>query len=272
MPASAVSDFSVDAAQKALARRSVLLGREVVFFENTDSTNIRAARFALEGSPEGLVVVADQQSEGRGRLGRTWFSPPGRNLYLSAVVRPALPVSEVAVLTLLAAVACARALRRLTPVEVSIKWPNDLVVGDRKLGGILTELSARNNTVSHAVIGIGVNVNMTAAEVPDEIRPLATSLREETGRPLSRTDLLVEILADLDRWYRVFTAGGKALVLAEWMRLDTTVGREVLVAAPSGTLTGTAEAVDGGGRLILRLPDGSVTAVSSGDVTVLNQL
>lgn len=160
---------------------------EIVFLEGIDSTNIFAMGLAEKGSPQGTVVIADSQTKGKGRLGRTWISPPEGNIYMSIILRPDLKPKDATLLTIMAGIACAIAIRNITGLHVKIKWPNDLMVSNRKLGGILTEMKSEPNSIIFAVIGIGINVNMKLKDFPPDVRAIATSIREELGKitPLS---------------------------------------------------------------------------------------
>lgn len=268
-----VPGLSIEEIRNALSGRPGIIGREIIFYETVSSTNTIAAGLAgksaaggEKSSAEGTVVIANGQTGGRGRRGRNWISPPEKNLYMSVIVTPDIPPVQAAVLTLMTAVACAAAIRRISSVPVSIKWPNDLVVSGRKLGGILTEIKADMDRIFYAIIGIGVNINFDMEDAPDDIRTSATSVKQETGQTHSRTQYAIEILDELDKWYATLLREGRGPVLEEWSRLTSTVGKMVTVTAGESVLTGTAEGINQEGMLVLRLPDGSKKTVSSGDV------
>ncbi|MBI4690234.1 MAG: biotin--[acetyl-CoA-carboxylase] ligase [Nitrospirae bacterium] len=157
------------------------IGTEIVFLESIDSTNTFAMGLAGKGSPHGTVVIADTQTKGKGRSGRTWVSPPKGNLYMSIILRPEIEPKDATLLVIMAAVACAIAIKKTSGLRVKIKWPNDLMVSDKKLGGILTEMKSDFDRITFAVIGIGINVNMEIKDFPQDIRNIATSIREELG-------------------------------------------------------------------------------------------
>ncbi len=253
----------------ALSGEEKIVGREIFCFDTAGSTNTLAMEHARSGFADGTVFIADSQNSGRGRLGRTWVSPPGKNISMSILLKPEMLPRDAPVLTLLAAVASVSAIRRSVPVPVTIKWPNDMMVGVKKLGGILTETRSSAGRIEAAVIGIGLNVNGTAEDFPDEIRSAATSLRDETGETHSRSRLAASMISELDSWYDILMREGKGPVLSEWVRLCSTLGRAVRVAMAESEMTGVAEGIDEEGLLILRLPDQSISKISAGDVTVL---
>jgi BirA family biotin operon repressor/biotin-[acetyl-CoA-carboxylase] ligase len=264
-------------------------GRPVEAYESIGSTNERAKELARAGAPEGLLVTAEQQTAGKGRLGRPWQTPPGRALAMSLLLRPPIPPTLAPRLTLVAAVAVAEAVRSVTGLPVGIKWPNDLQIEGRKLCGILTEMEAEIEQVRFVVLGIGLNVNQVLEEFPPELRETATSLRLEAvlvaggmaagaaqggaaeQRPtLARLPLLQAILARLEARYDQFLAGGWAEILTAWRELSVTLGRPLRVIPASGepAWEGTAVDVDAEGALLVRRPDGSVDRVVAGEVSI----
>lgn len=214
-------------------------------------------------------MLADSQEKGKGRLGRFWISPPGVNIYMSIITRPAIDPEDTTLLTIMAAVGCTIALRRVTDLNVSIKWPNDLMASDKKLGGILTEMKTCPGRVIFAIIGIGINVNVDIDVFPDDVKKIATSVKNETSKVYSRTEIIAEILNELDKWYKILKGMGKKILLTEWQRLTSTLGREVKVSVGKETFAGLAESLDDKGMLILRLMSGELKRISSGDLTIL---
>jgi BirA family biotin operon repressor/biotin-[acetyl-CoA-carboxylase] ligase len=245
------------------------IGREIFFYETVGSTNTVASDLA-EKTIEGAVVIADSQQKGRGRLGRKWESPPGVNIYMSIILRPKIESKEEATLiTIMAAVACATALRRVTGLHVTIKWPNDLMVSDKKIGGILSELKTDHGRIIYAVVGIGINVNVDIDTYPADVQEVATSVRNETGMSYSREVVISKILNEIDYWYKILNGMGKGILLLEWQKLTSTLGREVKVTVGKETFAGLAESIDSEGMLILRLPSGMLKKINSGDLTIL---
>lgn len=246
-----------------------LIGQQIVCLEEVGSTNQEAFRLAEAGAAEGTVVLAERQTAGKGRLGRQWVSPGGVNLYLSVVLRPELPPYEAPQLTFLSAVALARAIEALTGLRPAIKWPNDLLVDGCKVAGLLNEMSAETDRVAFVILGIGVNLNMTADQFPDGLRTPAISLSLASGRPVLRVPFATCLLANLDEEYARFCAEGFGPVRDEWSRRCNAFGRQVAVTMGGQALQGPFVGIDHDGALLLRLPDGRVERIMSGDVSVV---
>jgi BirA family biotin operon repressor/biotin-[acetyl-CoA-carboxylase] ligase len=244
-----------------------LIGKDIRLYPETASTNTRAVELAREGAAEGTVIVAETQTGGKGRLGRSWISPKG-NLYASVVLRPSVPPYKAPLLTLMGAVAAASAIRKHVDIQAGIKWPNDIFISGKKAGGLLTEMSAEPDRVKYVVLGIGLNVNMDPGALPAEIRDLSTSLSAEKKVPIDRTPLLLQLLQELDHWYGLFLRN-EGNVLEAWKDLNVTTGKRVAVSLPGERLEGLAQGVDGEGRLILAVDDGTIRQVAAGDVTIV---
>jgi BirA family biotin operon repressor/biotin-[acetyl-CoA-carboxylase] ligase len=243
------------------------LGRRIVELAECESSNDEAARIAAAGAEHGTVVVAGAQRSGRGRLGRSWFSPPGESLYLSCVLRPEVAPDALPPVTLAAGIAVAEAVAGAVPA-VRVHWPNDVVVGPKKLAGILTEMTTRGGRVEAAILGIGLNVN-TAAFPPDLGRP-ATSLFLETGARRELAEVRGEILDRLEIWLEAFFAEGMAAVARGWRTWGGMAGARVRVDLGGGrTLVGTAGDLAPDGGLEVVEGDGRVVVVRAGDVTRL---
>jgi BirA family biotin operon repressor/biotin-[acetyl-CoA-carboxylase] ligase len=225
-------------------------------------------RLARDGVKEGAVVFAESQTRGRGRLGRSWQSAPALGLYFSVLRRPALRPAEATRLTVAAATALVRAIEATTSVRPEIKWPNDLLVGGRKIAGVLTELSAELDTIKHLILGIGLDVNQTNADFGSALRTIATSLRLAGGEPVSRPELATRILQELDRDYARLRAGKFEALADEWESRCTTIGQNVAIRVGDRTLRGRAESLDGDGALLVRSQHGRLERVIGGDVTL----
>jgi BirA family biotin operon repressor/biotin-[acetyl-CoA-carboxylase] ligase len=243
------------------------VGQVLHWFAEVGSTNDVAKQLAEGGAGHGETVVAECQTAGRGRRGRGWVSPPGRNVYLSVVLRPELPPARAPELTLLGSVAVCQAIRQ-AGVPAAIKWPNDLLVGGRKVAGLLTEMAAELDQVQWVVLGVGVNVNAAAPDFPEELRSTATSLALERGEPLPRALFAAALLTALEEWLDRHAARGFAPVRDAWRAMSDTLGREVRVRTGEGDVEGVAEDVDEAGALLVRTP-GSVRRILAGDVELL---
>jgi BirA family biotin operon repressor/biotin-[acetyl-CoA-carboxylase] ligase len=245
------------------------IGRRVVYLESTTSTNDVARDLGNAGEPEGAVVVADAQTAGRGRAGKTpWLTPPGTSIAVSVLLRPPLAPEHLAQLALAAGVAAVDAIREATGVAAALKWPNDVMAGDRKLGGILAESSLRGTAVAFVVLGIGINGNVPAAALgplPDAAMP-ATSLQDETGDAVSREAVLAALLRHLEQQYAAIADAG-ALREAYRARLST-LGRTVRIVGAERPVEGTAEDVAENGALVVRLASGARRVFAYGEVTV----
>ena len=245
-----------------------IVGREILFFETVSSTNTVALERA-EKVPEGTVVLADSQDKGRGRHGRVWISPAGVNVYMSIILRPRIKPKDSSLITIMSAVACTEAIRNVTGLTITTKWPNDLMISNKKIGGILTELKTQQQKTIFAIVGIGINVNSDLSDFPKDVEQTATSLKNEAGTSYSREPLIAEILNAIDRWYKILNSLKKEVILQEWKNLTSTLGRKVMVITPLETLTGVAEALDNEGMLIVRLPSGKLQRINSGDLKIL---
>jgi BirA family biotin operon repressor/biotin-[acetyl-CoA-carboxylase] ligase len=255
---------------EALSRRlaGLRIGTPLCGRDSVDSTNRLALELAREGAAEGTVVIADRQTAGRGRLQRAWQSPAGCNLYLSVILRPEVPPEDLAQVTLLAGVAAAEAVAAVCPEGLSIKWPNDLLIRGRKVCGILTEM--RTEAGRHAlVVGIGLNVNIGRQDFDPGLRQSATSLREETGRLISREEMAVVLCGRLGFWYDTFLAEGFEPVRREWLARSAMVGQRARVLFRDEVQEGIVTGIDRDGALLIRPDSGSVLRVVAGDATIL---
>ncbi len=247
---------------------TAVVGRQIQVFRSTTSTNDVVDKLARDGVREGAVVFAESQTSGRGRLGRRWMSTPGKGLWFSVLLRPPFRPQEATRLTVAAATAIARAVRKHTGLTPEIKWPNDLLIRGRKLAGVLTEMNAEVDRIHHVVLGMGINVNHVAKDFPEDLQKVATSLRLETGRAVHRAELAVAILHELDRDYARICAGGFEALADEWEGLCTTLGRQVTIAVGNRKIHGRAEALDAEGALLVRTEFGRLERVTGGDVTL----
>ncbi|OPY10895.1 MAG: Bifunctional ligase/repressor BirA [Syntrophus sp. PtaB.Bin001] len=264
-----IPDYLLTAEIREGLKTSLIGQGPIAYFRKTDNTNNQAKVLAYDGTPEGTLVIAEEQSEGRGRRGRTWFSPPGQGIYATVVLRPLIPLNEAPKLTVLAAVATADALEGSTGLPVRIKWPNDILVRDRKMAGILTEIGTEMDLVDFAVIGMGLNVNIPELSFPDNLRTPATSILIESGQTFPRVRLLQSWLEALEKYYDLFRRGSFDVILSRWKLLTDILGKRIAVDLPGRQYAGEVQEVDENGVLILREPDGTFQRIFSGDITQL---
>jgi BirA family transcriptional regulator, biotin operon repressor / biotin---[acetyl-CoA-carboxylase] ligase len=257
-------------ADDLLARlgKTKVIGRDIRVFEQTTSTNDVIEKLARDGVKEGAVVFAESQTKGRGRLGRRWLSPVRKGLWFSILLRPELRPQEATQLTVASATALRRAIQQQTGLRPGIKWPNDILAGGKKVAGILTELNAELDRVRYVVLGIGVDVNLGPGEFPPELRKTATSLKIESGKTISRSELATAILRELDADYARISDGKFTAVADEWEAHCQTIGRQVTIQIGDRKIRGRAESLDDDGALLLRTEHGHLERITGGDVTL----
>jgi len=248
--------------------KAKVVGRDIRVFQETTSTNDVIEKLARDGVKEGVVVFAESQTRGRGRLGRKWASPSKRGLWFSVLLRPDLRPQEATRLTVASATALRRAIASQTGLAPEIKWPNDILVHGRKVVGILTELSAELDHIKYVVLGIGVDVNLGLGDFAPELRKAATSLKAELGQPISRPELAVAILRELDRDYARVVSGQFAALADEWEQHCVTLGQRIVIRLADRQLRGRAEALGDDGELLLRTEHGRLERVVGGDVAL----
>lgn len=247
-------------------RHTNWVGKELYFFESTDSTNIRAKDLAEKGSVHGTLVVADEQIQGRGRRGRGWESEKGISIYMSLVLKPDIDPGNASMLTLVAAMAVAEGIEKCTGLECQIKWPNDVVIHGKKVCGILTEMSTQIDYINHIVIGIGINVQNE--EFPEEIRHIATSLYLESGQKQNRALIIERVWEAFEHYYNIYlkTQDMQGL-MEEYNQKLVNMGREVRVLDPKEPYEGRAAGINERGELVVETRDGK-KYVASGEVSV----
>lgn len=250
-----------------------VMGSKIHYFPALGSTNDQARKMAAEAAPEGTVVIAEKQTSGKGRLGRSWFSPAGHNIYFSVILRPPITPALAPLLTLLTGVAVASAIKKTCAVNIGLKWPNDLMVKDggyKKVGGILTEMGAESDRINYLVVGCGLNVNMSPAFLTPELKRTAASLHTyiKGARTVSRVKLMKDILTELERYYHRFLSGKWPEIISEYRELDILRGQAVKVKQGGEIISGKAGSIDDEGRLVIKT--GAKTRdVVAGEVTLL---
>lgn len=242
-------------------------GRRLILLDEVDSTNDEAKRLAAQGAPHGTLVVAEEQSAGKGRRGRSWASKKGGGIFMSLLLRPEFSPECASMLTLVAALAVEEGIRRTTGLSCGIKWPNDMVTDGRKLVGILTEMSTDADAIRYVVVGIGINAN--TAEFPAEIRDTAASLRLALGAPVNRAALIAAVLNAWEDFYAEFLKKLDLSLLKEsYNKLLVNFGREVRVLTPGDEYNGISRGITDKGELLVELDDGELREVMSGEVSV----
>lgn len=269
------SELTPQAIQQDLP--TVVVGRQVRCYAQVGSTNDLAREQARSGHPEGLLITADEQVAGRGRLGRGWAAPPGSSLLMSVLLRPAwLSPTDAFALTMLAGVALCEAIELVAPLRAALKWPNDLLLAPqapggtelRKAAGVLSEIELANGSIAWVIVGIGVNVNWAPSGIVDgrDLSAVATSLSAAHGAAVDRLALLRALLVQLDQRYVALRGGRREELFEQWRARLATIGQRVTVRLPRGELSGTAEDVEPSGALRVRDWDGVVHTVLAGDV------
>lgn len=242
-------------------------GRNVLYFEETGSTNTEAKKAAESGAPHGTLAVADYQNMGKGRRGKMWTSFRGVGVWMSLMVRPELHPSKASMLTLVAAMAVAEGIEKVCGLRTQIKWPNDIVAEGKKICGILTEMSTEMECINYVVTGIGINANME--DFPEEIREIATSILKLTGKRVVRSRLIGAVMEAYESYYKIFMESGNMSHLMEpYNRRLANVNRPVRVLLPGDEYVGSALGIDEAGELLVRTEDGELRRVISGEVSV----
>jgi BirA family biotin operon repressor/biotin-[acetyl-CoA-carboxylase] ligase len=247
------------------------LGARLIYYQETSSTNDEAFSLAMQGAEEGTAVLADGQRRGRGRYRRTWHSPPGENIYLSVILRPSRPPQEASRIPIFAGVAIAETIGRFCSKEVSLKWPNDVLLRSKKVCGILCQSKIADGEICFIVVGIGLNVNTRPEDFPDEISCTATSMSAETGVCLKREDVIIILFENLAKWYKKLLTTGFEDIKAAWMEKTNMIGKHIKVSCLDEVITGKALGIDDDGSLRLMNESMEMITISAGDATVLKE-
>lgn len=236
---------------------------KIEHFKEVDSTNDVAKRLALGGAPEGTVVISEMQRKGRGRKEREWFSPKG-GVWMSLILRPKIGPSQIAPLTLVAGLAVAKTLSRLYDLKCKLKWPNDVLINEKKVCGVLTEISAGIDRIDYVVAGIGINANIDIEIFPGEFRGAATTLKNELNREILRDELVEQLLEEFKKLYKIFQKQGFSKLKEEWKRSASTMGRKVRIITDRRTIEGIARDIGENGELFIETQEG-IEKIISGD-------
>lgn len=246
---------------------TAIIGSDIVYRETVGSTNDLAKELAQKGAADGTVIIAEEQTAGKGRMGRRWFSPAGKGLWFSVILKPEISPTDAPKLTLVTAVAVALALRGIG-IPAGIKWPNDILIHGRKLAGILTEMNAEFDRVHYLIVGIGINVSLGTGILPSELSDIVTSLEEHMEGRYSRIQILASLLNNLDSLYRNFSQGQFSQILTQWKEMSVTLNRKVRIHAIGNVDEGIAFDIDEEGALLLMKEDGTLKRVLSGEVSL----
>ena len=250
--------------------KTKFIGKHVVHYDTAFSTQDIAAEMARGGATEGTLVIAETQENGRGRKGRSWVSFPKGGIYLSLILKPNLMPSQVVQIPLIAGVAMTKAIRETVSLKPMIKWPNDIIIGKKKVGGILTEMSSEIDGVNYVVLGVGLNVNMPTSVFSEDIFDIATSLIFECGKNTSRTKLVQGFLCGFELIYTKFLVHGFGSVRDEWKELNNTIGSQVKISGNGKDIEGEAIDIDADGFLLVRKDNENISRIISGDVSLRN--
>lgn len=251
-----------------LGLQTAYIGRNVHFKETVSSTQKIASKLVYEGAPEGTIVVAEEQLEGRGRLQRKWYSPKGTGIWMSIILRPDIPIHQAPQLTLLAAVSVAQAIEMYTGVKVGIKWPNDILINGKKVVGILTEMQAEIDKIQAIIIGIGINVNHKKEHFAPEISQIATSLALEKGSEINRAGLMQAIFLHMEKLYEEYLLHGFSFIKALWESYAISIGKEIKAVTMNETFIGLAKGIRDDGVLILEDHNGAIHYIHSADIEI----
>lgn len=257
---------NLSAAELASRMKSNVFGKEVQLFDTVESTQNIARAAAEEGAAEGTLVIAEQQLNGRGRMGRGWVSPRGKGVWMSMVLRPSLPIHFAPQLTLLTAVALCRSLKRITALPIGIKWPNDLLIEGKKISGILLESAAEDERLTFVIAGIGISVNLEEDDYPVELLEKATSLRIAGGKKLDRIDVITDFLQEWEQLYFLYQEQGFSPIVTLWEALSVSLGKPARLITPQGDIVGVPIGLDETGAIRVQLADGSVKPVFSAEM------
>jgi len=249
------------------------IGKVIHYQDEIGSTNAKLIELGEQGVPEGTVVIADKQTKGKGRLERTWISPPGANLYISILLRPKVSAADSPLFTLLASIAVKETIEKTGVKNTKIKWPNDIQVEGKKLAGVLTEMRLKREMVDFIVVGIGVNINMsrdTINKEMGEVSKIATSIKENMGKDIDRAKFTADLLLELEKGYQIFSNNGKAPILKEWTRAWGDLNKRVRTSIEGeGEIEGNALGIDDSGYLLVKRDDGEISKIIAGDVIAI---
>ena len=265
-----MTSLNAESLRKQLAGK--MIGHCLHYYDEIGSTNDEAFRLGEKGAPEGMVLIAESQSSGKGRMQRIWYSPPGANIYTSVILRPPVGTLQSTQIPIAAGVAAAETVNDFCPGRAWIKWPNDVLIGGKKVCGILAQIKMSGQAVDFVVVGIGINVNLAREQFPHDIQEIATSLAIEAGREISRPELIIRLYENMAKWYRELTRNGFTAVRERWLSLSEMIGKTISVKFHNEAVSGKAVGLDEDGSLILLTANNQNMTVSAGDATILKEV
>lgn len=246
------------------------LGQEIYYYDSVLSTQSIAQELASKGVPEGTIVVADEQTGGRGRMARAWYSPKETGVWMSLILRPKIPIQQTPQLTLIAAVAIVQAIEEVTGLTPHIKWPNDILINNKKAVGILTELQAEADQVHSVIIGMGINVNQKQEYFPEHLQSIATSLAIEKGQPITRAELIQKVLLQFEKYYEQYLNHGFKPIKLLWESYAISLNKMITARTLSGTIKGKAIGINDEGVLLIETEEGRIEHIYSADIEINN--
>lgn len=247
---------------------SIRIGSEILVFDTINSTNDLAKQYLDKNATEGLVLIAESQTHGRGRMGRSWASLPRVGLYLSILLKPEIHSRRLPQLTLLAGLATTLAINEFSPEKARLKWPNDILLNGKKCCGILCETHPTRDEKTGVIVGIGINANHSLSDLPDDLKSSATSLKIETGKVIDRLALVCALITHLDQQYDAYLGSGEQTFVEKWLENSDMVGNKIAVTEGTSVIRGTALGLDSQGRLLMRTEKGEELAFDSGEVSL----
>ncbi len=259
-------DWNLELLKKSLAGK--LFGQNLYFYQEINSTNDKAFSLGINDAPEGTAVIADSQTAGRGRLQRQWHSPAGVNLYTSVILKPEFETFRASQIPLMGGVAVARVLEHYCP-GITLKWPNDVMIREKKVCGILSQAKISADKINFIVLGIGINVNIDSHQFPVDILDIATSLAMETGATISCQELIISLYENLEKCYKQLLQKGFGPIKQEWLRLAPMIGRHIKIVFKNEEIEGTAADLDDNGSLILMTAENREIKISAGDSSIM---
>ena len=262
-------DWNLEILGKNLAGKP--FGQKLYYYPVTGSTNDEAFRLGVAGALEGTIVIADSQTKGKGRLQRVWHSPAGTNIYTSIILRPQFEVARAPQISIAAGVAVAEVLEKYCSGKIQLKWPNDVLLNEKKICGILAQVKTNVCGIDFIVLGIGINVNFSYNQFPEDIRNLATSLSIETDREISRRELIIRLYENLAKWYKKLIADGFSAVKEKWLSMAPMIGQRVQIMSGDEVISGKALGIDEQGSLVLLTAEDGKIKIFAGDATILKE-